>query len=293
MFLNNANATRSVPNLLNLTQTEALRQIDDSDFFERGDVTSEYSSTVEEGRVISQNPVASKKAERGTEISLVISKGEEPKETVVVPDLRGKTPPEAQAALAAVGLKGDPGDSVYDADVEAGKVATQEPVAGMTAKEGDTITYQLSKGVENVEIPDVTGYDSYTAAGMLEEKGLVVDYGYESNGNIDEGYVIRQSPTGTATKGSSVTIIVSTGPEVGEIPWVVGSSENVARSLIEDAGYYVNVTHVESYEVESGVVIEQSNSGSAAVGQTVTLTVSSGPGPSAYTTPEETGGAEG
>ena len=69
-----------------------------------------------------------------------------------------------------------------------------------------------SKGVENVEIPDVTGYDSYTAAGMLEEKGFVVDYGYESNGNIDEGYVIRQSPTGTATKGSSVTIIVSNIP---------------------------------------------------------------------------------
>ena len=287
------NATRSVPNLLNLSQEEALAAIDDTEFFEHGNVREEYSTTVERGKVMDQDPDPQRQMARGTQINIWISKGPEPAKSVDVPDLRGKSPAEAEELLAEKNLVGKAGNSVFDSEVENGLIAQQSPAAGTTAKEGDTITYQLSKGVENVEIPDVVGYDSYTAAGMLEEKGFVVDYGYESNGNVAEGYVIRQSPTGTATKGSSVTIIVSTGPEVGEIPWVVGSSESVARSLIEDAGYYVNVTHVESYEVESGTVIEQSNSGSAAVGETVTLTVSSGPGPSAYTTPEESGNTEG
>ena len=271
----------------------ALIAIDDTDFFERGNVREEYSTTVERGKVMDQDPDPQRQMARGTHINIWISKGPEPAKSVDVPDLRGKTPAEAEELLAEKNLVGKAGNSVYDSEVENGLIAQQTPEAGTTAKEGDTVTYQLSKGVESVAIPEVTGYDSYTAASMLEEKGFVVDYGYESSSNVDEGYVIRQSPTGSANKGSTVTIIVSTGPELGEIPWVVGSSESVARSLIEDAGYYVNVTHVESYEVESGTVIEQSNSGSAAVGETVTLTVSSGPGPSAYTTEDTTGGAEG
>ena len=278
MYLNNANATRSVPNLLNLTQTEALRQIDDSDFFERGDVTSEYSSTVEEGHVISQNPVASKKAERGTKISLVISKGEEPKETVLVPDLRGKTPPEAQAALAAVGLKGDPGDSVYDADVEAGKVATQEPVAGMTAKEGDTITYHLSKGKETVEVPSVVGEYVNNAVSILKDKGFEVDIDYDNSDVYDKDCVMEQSKVGTAEKGSTVRIIVSLGKATIEVPSVVGYDQESATTTLQDAGFTVNVI-TQSDDRPAGTVIDQSPTGTidSSSDRTVTIAVSSGP----------------
>ena len=287
MYLNNANATRSVPNLLNLTQTEALRQIDDSDFFERGDVTSEYSSTVEEGRVISQNPVASKKAERGTKISLVISKGEEPKETVLVPDLRGKTPPEAQAALAAVGLKGDPGDSVYDADVEAGKVATQEPVAGMTAKEGDTITYHLSKGKETVEVPSVVGEYVNNAVSILKDKGFEVDIDYDNSDVYDKDCVMEQSKVGTAEKGSTVRIIVSLGKATIEVPSVVGYDQESATTTLQDAGFTVNVI-TQSDDRPAGTVIDQSPTGTidSSSDRTVTIAVSSGP---ETTTPSDEG----
>ena len=278
MFLNNANATRSVPNLLNLTQTEALRQIDDSDFFERGDVTSEYSSTVDEGRVISQNPVANKKAERGTKISLVISKGEEPKETVVVPDLRGKTPPEAQAALAAVGLKGDPGDSVYDADIEAGKVATQEPVAGMTAKEGDTITYHLSKGKETVEVPSVVGEYVNNAVSILKDKGFEVDIDYDNSDVYDKDCVMEQSKVGTAEKGSTVRIIVSLGKATIEVPSVLGYDEASATTTLQEAGFTVNVI-TQHDDRPAGTVIDQSPTGTidSSADRTVTIAVSSGP----------------
>ena len=281
MLLGNANTTMSVPNLLNLTQEEALTQIADSDFFEQGDVAGEYSTTVEAGRVISQDPVAGKKAERGTKISLVISKGEEPKEAVAVPDLRNLTPTEAQAELAKLGLKGDPGDSVYDNDVEAGRVATQTPKAGEQAKEGDTVTYHLSKGRETVEVPSVVGESESTATSMLQEKGFVVDVAYDNSSSYSKGVVMEQSKTGTAEKGSTVRIVVSLGRGTVEVPSVVGYDQDSAEEILAEAGFSVNV-NTQANDSTAGTVIAQSVSGTVSADSvhTITITVSTGPDPS-------------
>ena len=278
MVMSNRGTTQAVPNLLNLKQEEALKQIDDSDFFKRGDVTSEYSSTVAEGLVISQNPVAGKKAERNTRISLVISKGEEPKESVSVPDLRNMLPSEAQAALAAVGLKGENGDSVFDSEIENGKVATQEPKAGSSAKEGDTITYHLSKGKETVEVPNVVGEHYTTAETTLKDKGFQVELAYDNSSNFDKDYVMEQSKTGTAEKGSTIRLIVSLGKSTIEVPNVIGYDQASAISTLENAGFTVSVTQQAS-DITAGQVIDQSMSGtvSADSGHSVTIYVSTGP----------------
>ena len=294
LYLGNANSTSSVPNLLNLTQEEALMQIADSDFFEQGDVTGEYSTTVEAGRVISQNPAAGKKAERGTKISLVISKGEEPKEVVAVPDLRNMTPTEAQAELTKLGLKGDPGDSVYDSEVEAGKVATQTPKAGEQAKEGDTVTYHLSKGKETVEVPSVVGESETTATTMLQERGFVVDIAYDNSSSYSKGVVMEQSKTGTAEKGSTVRIVVSLGKETVEVPSVIGYDQDSAESILADAGFGVSVT-TQASDSAAGTVISQSVSGTVNADSvhTVTITVSTGPDPTVDTTTTTTGTGNG
>ena len=84
-----------------------------------------------------------------------------------------------------------------------------------------------------------------------------------------------------------VTITVSTGPKTAEIPWVEGYTEDAARSLLEDYGFAVSVTHVESTDYESGIVISQAESGEARLGSTVSSTVSNGPGPSYTPDPPE------
>ena len=68
---------------------------------------SQYSSTVAKGLVIDQTPDQGTNASRGTQIDIVVSKGEEPAAPVTVPDLKGMTPSEAEAALTKVGLKGE------------------------------------------------------------------------------------------------------------------------------------------------------------------------------------------
>lgn len=279
MFIGNNNSMRAVPNLLNYTQQAALQEIANSGgFFEQGEVTSEYSSTVEEGHVISQNPIAGKKAERGTKIDLIISKGEEPKATVKVPDLKNMTPTEAQAELAKVGLKGENGDSVYDENVEAGKVATQSPEAGVEAKEGDVITYHLSKGVESVEVPNVVGKYKDEAIAELEASGFVVEEDYSYSDVYGEGIVVEQSKTNTADKGSTILIVISLGSSTIDIPSVIGYDQANAESTLSNAGFNVNV-ETRSDSAAAGTVISQSPSGSmsANADRTVTIVVSTGP----------------
>jgi len=281
------NATRAVPNLLNYTQEEALLAIDETDFFERGNVREEYSTTVERGKVMDQDPDPQRQMARGTQINIWVSKGPEPAKSTTVPDLRGMTPDEAEAKLEEYNLVGKAGESVYDNEVEVNHVVKQSPAANSTAKEGDVVTYQLSKGIESVQVPTVVGLDYYTAESTLTEAGFSVDVEYDSSDEYEEGYVSRQSTTGMADKGSSVTITVSTGPKTAEIPWVEGYTEDAARSLLEDYGFAVSVTHVESTDYESGIVISQAESGEARLGSTVSLTVSNGPGPSYTPDPPE------
>ena len=281
------NATRAVPNLLNYTQEEALLAIDETDFFERGNVREEYSTTVERGKVMDQDPDPQRQMARGTQINIWVSKGPEPAKSTTVPDLRGMTPDEAEAKLEEYNLVGKAGESVYDNEVEVNHVVKQSPTANSTAKEGDVVTYQLSKGIESVQVPTVVGLDYYTAESTLTEAGFSVDVEYDSSDEYEEGYVSRQSTTGMADKGSSVTITVSTGPKTAEIPWVEGYTEDAARSLLEDYGFAVSVTHVESTDYESGIVISQAESGEARLGSTVSITVSNGPGPSYTPDPPE------
>ena len=281
------NATRAVPNLLNYTQEEALLAIDETDFFERGNVREEYSTTVERGKVMDQDPDPQRQMARGTQINIWVSKGPEPAKSTTVPDLRGMTPDEAEAKLEEYNLVGKAGESVYDSEVEVNHVVKQSPAANSTAKEGDVVTYQLSKGIESVQVPTVVGLDYYTAESTLTEAGFSVDVEYDSSDEYEEGYVSRQSTTGMADKGSSVTITVSTGPKTAEIPWVEGYTEDAARSLLEDYGFAVSVTHVESTDYESGIVISQAESGEARLGSTVSLTVPNGPGPSYTPDPPE------
>ena len=270
----------SVPNLLGLTQDEAQAQLDaDGHGFQIGNVSEQYSSSVEEGKIIEQTPGAGRTATEGSSIDIVVSKGEEPAASVTVPDLTNCTPSEAQDLLNKYGLKGQAGDSVYNADVEVGHVAEQEPAAGSSAKAGDTITYHLSQGAEQVSVPNVVGDSQSSATSTLQNAGFEVSVTQSSSSSVEKGNVISTNPSAgtSADKGSTVTITVSTGPSSVSVPNVVGSDEASAEAALKNAGFGVSVTTEQSSSVAKGKVISQSAS-TATAGSTITIVVSSGSG---------------
>ncbi|MDY4522672.1 MAG: Stk1 family PASTA domain-containing Ser/Thr kinase [Atopobium sp.] len=214
LFGNQSSQMQKVPNLLNLTQEQAIQQINNTKFFEVGSIKEEYSNSVEQGKVIDQDPNSSKTAVKGTKINLIISKGAEPASKVKVPDLSNMTPAEAEAALSAVGLKAQAGESVHSNDIQNGHIAAQTPVAGSTAKEGDTVTYQISLGANEVPVPALQGASLENAKSSLTTLGLAVgDISYNYSNSIPSGCVISASPTGSVAKGSKINLVVSNGPK--------------------------------------------------------------------------------
>ena len=276
-LLLNHTSSRSVPNLVGLTKEEAIKQIQQSDYFTLGSVTEEYSDTVEAGSVSDQDPDAGTSVPSGTKINLVVSKGEEAAKTVTVPDLKNMTVSEAEEELAKVGLKGKAGDPVFSDDVENGRVAAQKPAKGSAAKAGSTVTYQLSKGPETVEVPNVVGYAQNDAVATLENAGFVVIVNSAESDTYAAGLVSYQSVTGSAPQGTEIVITVSTGTSKVTVPSVVGLSQSEALALLSSYGFAASVQEVSSDTVQAGYVVWQSSTGQADRGTPVVVGVSTGP----------------
>ena len=281
-MLGNSAQQYLVPQFVGQTRDQATQTLNAQDsHFKLGTVTESYSDSAPEGQVIDQTPSANRQAAEGTAINLVVSKGAKPAAAVKVPDLTNKTPSEAESALAAVGLKARNGDSVESDDVAVGYVATQEPAAASDAKAGDTITYHLSSGKGKADVPDVTEMTEERASEVLKEAGFKVNTQEQPSSSVPEGRVISQSPANSkADKGSTVTIVVSSGAQSGSVPNVVGKDFESAQTTLENAGFQVNTIWVYDNNVATGNVVGQTPT-SAAPGATITIRVSSGPRPSA------------
>ena len=263
----------AVPDVTNKPIAQARTTLEQAGF-KVGTETEVYSSTVSAGNVVSTDPQAGEQAQKGATIKINVSKGTE---QITVPDLKGKSADDAQKALSEAGLNGQQGDAVFSDDVAEGMVAGQDTSAGSNANKGDTVVYHLSKGSEKVTIPNVVGMTQAQATSKLESAGFAVSTASETSKDVDKGNVTKQSKTGTAAKGTTITITISSG--LGEVPNVVGMSESKAKETIDKSGYKYDVQYKSDSTVAKGNVISQSTSGN-----TVFLVVSSGPDTSSSST---------
>lgn len=266
-----------VPNYLSLPQDVAVQQIEDDEHFTLGEVRESYSETVSVGHVMEQTPAPNRYFPEGTAIDLVISKGPTPAETVSAPDLTDKTASEVDEILRELKLVGRAGEEVYS-DLPAGHVAEQDPAPGSEMKAGDTITYHLSKGTEQVTVPDVFNDTEEGAREALAAAGLKVETSYSSSSSIYAGRVISTYPSAgeSAGRGSTVTIVISTGPATRDVPNVIGQDYESGAQALRGAGFYVDYAY-ETNDAAIGIIIDQSHTGSAVEGTDITITISTGP----------------
>ena len=267
--LGNASKTYAIPNLAGMTAEEAQAAITQDGHFKVGKTTESYSSSVEAGKVMDQDPRASRQMPEGTEINIVISKGEEPKEQVQVPDLTNKTPKEAQEACTKVGLTAVAGDEVEDDDIEEGRIAKQDVEAGSSVDKGTKVTYHVSKGTSQVVVPNVVGDTEDSATSTLTNAGLKVSVQYEESSE-KAGKVISMSPKNgnSVDKGSTITLTVGKAPSKISVPNVVGMTYSDAADKLKANGFYAALNSGSS---SSGIVTAQSDT-SATKGDTIYLT---------------------
>ncbi len=264
-----------VPDLTGKTTDEAQLLISEAGFT-LGEVKPEFSKEVEAGLVIDQSPVPGAPAEEGSAISFVVSKG--PRQ-VEVPEVVGLKEDEAiqaieDAGFVAKGLADQPSSKV-----PIGSVMKQSPAAGEMVDEGSQIEYVVSRGVETVAVPNVVGKKRSTAESTLKDAGFKVKVSEEYSESVDKGLVISQNPNRgiEVAKGSTVSIVVSKGPERIAVPDVIGKTEADAKAALDNAGLKAKVTY--ELHSNSGTVLEQSPSPDTQVarGSTVDILVDGAP----------------
>ncbi|MEZ0066761.1 beta-lactam-binding protein with PASTA domain/serine/threonine protein kinase [Streptacidiphilus sp. MAP12-20] len=167
-----------------------------------GNEQQQGDPTIPAGSVIGSTPAAGTQVDPNTTVDLIVSTGAQP---VDLPDVTGETVDQATADLQAKGfqVKLDP-NQVFSGQ-DAGTVASQNPPAGQS-QQGITITLTISKGQQQLNVPDVTGMSEKDATKTLKQAGFKVrTLGFTLFGKPT---VHSQNPAGNsqAAQGSTITI---------------------------------------------------------------------------------------
>ncbi|MGN6302341.1 MAG: Stk1 family PASTA domain-containing Ser/Thr kinase [Angustibacter sp.] len=258
-----------VPTLVGLPQAEATAALT-----KRGldaDVSQGFSETVPAGSVVSADPGEGERARKGSAVRLVVSRGPE---RFAVPKLAGLTEDAARAAIATAHLVVGTVERRFDDSVPDGSVVSASLKPGAKVRSGTSVDLVISRGREPVAVGDWVGKPADQATKALQDSGLKVTATETFDDQVPKGSVVSQDPgPGTAFKGDTVKLVVSKGPELVEVPRVVGMSAEKARAKLKAAGFKVNVTSV--FGNGGGTVIAQrpSAGSKARPGSTVTIAV--------------------
>ncbi|GAA2599833.1 Stk1 family PASTA domain-containing Ser/Thr kinase [Streptomyces axinellae] len=229
------------PPVLDKTQSKATKVLEDAGLDVR--VERDYSERIERGHVIGTDPEPGERVRRSGGVTLTVSRG--PK-VVKVPDLQGMPLSDARRKLKDAGLEPGVVERRFDEETARGSVVSTEPSAGDKRRPGAAVALTVSKG-EPVDVPDVVGDEEAEAADELRSEGLKVRIAAKRVfSEEDKGSVARQSPAeaARAAKGDTVTLTLSKGPEMVEVPDVEDSGEDEARKQLEQAGFSVTVRRV-------------------------------------------------
>ena len=181
---------------------------------------------------------------------------------IKVPNLVGQTLEEAKVTLGKGKLTLET-EEVFNDDVEAGKIISQEPsyAEGKTVKENTTVKVKISKGSEMVEMIKVVGMTYEEAEQKLkDEMHLNVEKKEETSKTVEKDVVIKQDiAEGKQIKvGETVTLTVSIGTGLKDVamPYIIGDTEEEAKKKLSDLT--VIVVYEEDMTKTNGTVLKQS-----------------------------------
>ncbi len=234
--------------------------------------------------MLEQDPTAGEKADEGSTVVLTVSSGPG---TVAIPDVAGQAPGEARRALEDVGLEVETEERFSDT-VADGRVIGTEPAAATQVAGGSTVKLLVSKGSNQLDVPNLVGLSTEDAVAQIEALELSANI-QQTEDPAPVGRVLSQTPSPgqKVKKGAQVTIFVSTGTMA--VPNVVGTARESAVTTLKKAGFKVTVTLDSAAEPsQSGLVTSQFPIGGSGAPRGSTVQISVGAPPSEPTTTQPT-----
>lgn len=214
----------------------------------------------------------------------LMSSGGDDKDKIAVPSVVGQTVDEATAAIEEAGFELGKVEESFDDKVESGKVISQDPKGDSKQAKGTKINLTVSKGVQEITVPDLTGMTSDQAQKALTASGLKYAKGAaEYSDTVEKDHVARQDVAAgeNVAKDTVVTYYLSLGSEGIEVPNVVGMSRGNAVTTLNNAGLIVDTDNYtyEASDQPEGTVLSQTPAAGSKLKKDglVALTLSKGP----------------
>jgi len=292
-FLSRGDDKAVVPNVIGLREQQAEIRIED-----RGleALARSAQSDRPQGVVFAEKPGAGTQLDKGQTVTIFVSSGR-----LAVPNVTGLRLTDAQQKLEALGLKVEVKRVV--STKPKGFVIDQDPVAGVSALRGTTVTLSVSSGAKPVVVPRLVGQTQGDAVQALTALGLKpllknvpsdqppgtvvgqkppagkeVGKGAEVTVNVSTG--AGQPTTTTTTTTTATTTGTTTAAAPVRVPRVVGLAQTPALRRLNLLGLRPTVVYVRSSQPANRVVSQSPKSGtSLRPGARVRVNVSTGPNP--------------
>ncbi|SDH31925.1 Stk1 family PASTA domain-containing Ser/Thr kinase [Microbacterium pygmaeum] len=237
----------AVPELAGRTFAEAQQLLAERSLL--AEEVPTYSLDVQPGLVVETDPGPGGRLDKDAAVRVMVSQGPQP---VQLESLAGRGAADARGIAEASQITVAEDVPEFSDEVSADTViaATAAPRAGGDAVDcsagcsilqGDTLTLVVSVG----SVPDVAGLSESDATGALNDRDLSVnpDSNFVFDDDVPEGRVLgiaERDGGGAWRPGDTVQLIVSQGPELFEVPDVVGGTLAEARQTLEAAGFTIS-----------------------------------------------------
>ena len=272
-----------VPDVEELPASQAITIIEESGLLAKtgGNVETPYVSA---GTIVLQTPGTGTFMDKNGTVVLIVSSGGEIISPVAgkatVPYMIWDSVEAAKKKMAEAGLGEPEIEEAYDDNVAEGQIISQSLETGTEVEEGTVLKIVVSKGPAPFAMEEYSAKTEADAKEALEALGVKVLVEYESNNDVAEGTVLRQTPAAgeEVRRGDSVTLIVSSGKETIQLPDVKGKAQAEAEKELKDLGFTVNVLENYDESIAKGLVVSQTPEAgtSQLYGSAVTLYVSKG-----------------
>lgn len=159
---------------------------------------------------------------------------------VIVPDLRGLAPSEAERVAFQRGLELARNDHFYSAAIPAGRIVSQQPEPGTRVRRGWRVQAAESLGPQLIEIPSVVGLSPRAAEIEIRRRGLEVGAAAELPTTAAPQSIIAQTPSakaqGVASPRISLLYSVELPAPAYVMPDLTGMTLPDATALITASG---------------------------------------------------------
>jgi eukaryotic-like serine/threonine-protein kinase len=228
-----------------------------------GHATTVLDNSVAKGLVIRTNPANGSRIARGGRVDLVVSAGPH---MINMPQVTGQPLSNAQAAIRHAGLTPGKVRTVTSTTIAAGIVISTNPPAGTSWPQPKPVSIVLSAGPP---LPNFVGQQKAVAEQWAAANGVKLNEVTVGHSDQPAGVVIKQSaPPGSAfTNGQVITIHISPGPPMVNIPDVTGMRVPKAVNILRGLGFVVHIDQVGPFDV----VFSENPTGQAPKGSTITL----------------------